>query len=306
MLKVFITGATGFIGSNLVKYLLSKNYDIYVLIRSSSKIEILPKENIKLFIFDGDIESLIKIFKEAKPDVVYHIASMFISEHNSHHIPDLISSNILFSTLLVEAMVKTNTLNLINIGTSWQHYKYDSSEYLPVNLYSATKQAFIDILRYYIDAENLRAITLKLFDTYGPNDNRKKLLNLLKDSHLYGTEIALSPGEQMIDLVYIDDVVRAITMAGEMLIREKGIKYEEYSVDTKQPIKVRDLVKLYEEIAGVKLNVKLGAKPYRKREVFKPWEKGKWLPGWEPQVSLSEGLRKFIESYTKLEGYDGK
>ncbi|MEM4620942.1 MAG: NAD(P)-dependent oxidoreductase [Desulfurococcaceae archaeon] len=300
--RVLVTGATGFVGFNLVRYLINQQVKVFALVRPTSKVDELVKNGVEIIKFNENIDILIDSLKSIKPDVVFHIASLFITEHHPHQVSDLINSNILFPTILVEALVNAEIQNFVNIGTIWQHYRHDSREYLPVNLYSATKQAFMDILKYYSDAYKLKVITLKLSDTYGPNDNRKKLLNLLKDSHLYGNELALSPGEQMIDLVYISDVVRAIYLAGKRLLELEDIVYEEYSVDTKKPIKVRDLVKLYEEIAGTKLNVKIGAKPYRKREVFIPWNMGKWLPGWEPQISLRQGLKKFIESYTKQEG----
>ncbi len=301
MNKVLVTGATGFVGFNLVKYLINKQCKVFALVRPTSKVNELVRNDVEIINFDGNINSLINSLYSIKPDIVFHLASAVITEHTPNQVVDLVNSNILFPTILVEAMVSAGAQNFVNIGTIQQHYRHDLQEYIPVNLYGATKQAFIDILKYYIQAYKLRVITLKISYIYGPGDTKKNLLNLLKESHLYGTEIALSPGEQMIDLVYISDVVRAIYMAGMRLLELEDIIYEEYSVDTKQPIKVRDLVKLYEEIAGVKLNIKIGAKPYRKREVFIPWNMGKWLPDWEPQISLRQGLKKFIESYTKQE-----
>lgn len=301
MNRVLVTGATGFVGSNLVKCLINKRCKVFALVRPTSKVDELIKNGVEIIVFEKNVSLLVNLIKNIKPDVVFHLASLFITEHTPNQVSDLINSNVLFPTLLVEALVNADVQNFVNIGTIWQHYKHDNQEYLPVNLYSATKQAFVDILRYYIEASGLKVVNLKLSDTYGPNDSRKKLLNLLKESHLYGAEVDLSPGEQMIDLVYISDVVRAIFMAGKRLLDLEDIAYEEYSVDTKQPIKVRDLVKLFEDIAGVKLNVRIGAKPYRKREVFMPWNMGKWLPGWEPQISLAQGLKRFIESYRKRE-----
>ncbi|MGB9935608.1 MULTISPECIES: NAD-dependent epimerase/dehydratase family protein [Thermodesulfovibrio] len=300
MYSVLITGATGYIGSKLVSHLLNLGYKVSIIARTSSQHEILSRNDINILRFEGDVEILKEFISDIKPNVVFHIASLFVAEHSSNQIPDLVNSNILFPTLLTEAMIKSKVYNLVNIGTSWQHFKYDSLDYIPVNLYSATKQAFIDILKYYIDAEGLKVITLKLFDTYGPNDSRRKLLNLLKESHINGVEIDMSAGEQMIDLVYIDDVINAIEFAGKRLMEISEISYEEYSVDTRDPIKVKDLVVLYEKISGAKLNIKFGKKPYRKREVFIPWQMGKWLPGWKPKVSLEEGLKKFIQSYKRF------
>ena len=59
---------------------------------------------------------------------------------------------------------------LVNTGTSWQHY--ENKDYSPVNLYAATKQSFEAILQYYVEVASLKAITLKLFETYGLDDPR--------------------------------------------------------------------------------------------------------------------------------------
>ena len=121
---------------------------------------------------------------------------------------------------------------------------YGGEAYRPLNLYAATKQAFSDLMAYYTDAGLLRAVTLVLSDTYGPDDHRPKVLNLIRDAALKGETIALSDGEQDYDVVHIDDVVRAFRMAGEQLLQSEGWKNEIFQVCATEPLSLRQTVEL--------------------------------------------------------------
>lgn len=100
----------------------------------------------------------------------------------------------------------------------------------------------------------------------------------------------MSPGEQLIDLVHIDDVISAYTIAAERLI-SKGVQLHEiYAVSSGELVSLKALVKIYEEAIHVKLPIQWGGRPYREREVMTPWSLGKTLPNWEPKISLREGI----------------
>lgn len=289
-----ITGATGFVGSHLARRLVNEGWEVHIIIRLQSSLNIIADliDRLTVHKHDGTTERMIDILNKEKPKIVFHLASLFLAEHQSKDIESLIKSNILFGTQLVEAMVTNGVYSLINTATSWQHYNNDN--YNPVCLYAATKQAFEDILKFYIEATPLKVITLKLFDTYGPNDPRPKLFNLLKKVAEEQKPLAMSPGEQLIDLVYIDDVIDAFMVAGERLLSNKAEKYEEYAVSSGNPIKLRDLVKIYEDFIGRRLPIEWGGRPYRVREVMVPWNKGKILSGWKAKVNLKDGIKKIL------------
>jgi nucleoside-diphosphate-sugar epimerase len=289
-MKALITGATGYIGSNLARRLVDEGWDVHIIVRSNSNLYLINDilNKISIHIHDGTTEGMIDICKKADPKIVFHLAASCIPKHEPKDIYSLFSSNILFGTQLLEGMSKNNIRYLINTGTSWQHYKND--EYNPMCLYAATKQGFEDILEYYIQGEGLRAITLKLFDTYGPNDPRSKIINLLKDVSISGTELSMSPGEQYIDLVYIDDVIEAFSQAAIAIRSNFYMKHECYAVSSGKPMKLRDLVKIFEKVYGNRLKITWGGRAYRKREVMIPWNTGKLLVGWIPKVSIEEGI----------------
>ncbi len=292
--KALVTGATGFVGSALVRRLVGEGYETAVIVRPSSDVSVLGDEVSRTTVYrhDGGTDGMIEILAEARPTIVFHLASLFVAQHKPEDVTPLIQSNVLFSAQLVEAMSLQGVTRLVNAGTAWQHY--EDREYSPVGLYAATKQAFEALLTYYVEATGLQAVTLKLFDTYGPDDRRGKLLSLLIAASKDRRRLDMSPGEQLIDLVYVDDVVDAFIAAGSRL--EEGLVsgHEEFSVFTGSPLSLKGLVAAVEEATRAKLDIHWGGRPYRPREVMAPWSKGARIPGWSPEVSLTDGIRRTI------------
>lgn len=285
-----VTGATGFVGGHLAKRLLQAGWDVHILVRTNSTVSEQPEfGRMTRHVHDGSTESMVACLANAKPDVVFHLASLFLSQHASKDVDGLIGSNVQFGAQLLEAMKANGCTRLVNTGTSWQHYENEG--YNPVCLYAATKQAFEAILEYYVQACGIKAVTLKLFDTYGPEDLRPKLFHLLNKAAMTGEPLDMSAGEQLIDLVHIDDVTEAFLMAAQRLLDGKVGTTECYAVSSGQPLRLKDLVKLYVEVSGQTINVNWGARPYRNREVMVPWNRGVAFPGWKPGILLSEGVR---------------
>jgi nucleoside-diphosphate-sugar epimerase len=287
-----VTGATGFVGSHLVQKLIAENWTVHAIVRSHSQLHQIEPflTKMTLHVHDGTSENLLDIVKTVKPAVVFHLASLVLVEHSIRDIIPLLQSNLIFATQLVEAMVARQCYCLINTGTFWQHY--NNKEYSPVCLYAATKQAFEVILQFYLETTPLKVVTLKLFDTYGPNDPRPKLFNLLKKATQNQETLALSPGEQLIDLVYINDVVEAYFIAAKQLQYQPDSTHQYYAVSSHNPISLKQVVSIYEQETNTQLPIQWGGKNYRQREVMIPWNQGKWLPGWQPTIDIRQGIKK--------------
>jgi nucleoside-diphosphate-sugar epimerase len=285
-----ITGATGFVGSHLARRLVLEGWRVHIVSRVDSRLpEVEEFAYVTNHIYDGSTESVVNCVFQAKPDVIFHLASLFLSQHETKDVNSLIESNLLFGNQLLEAMKVNQVTNLVNTGTSWQHYNND--DYNPVCLYAATKQAFEAILEYYVQACDIKVITLKLFDTYGPDDRRPKLFHLLSAVATSGETLNMSGGEQLIDLVHIDDVTDVYLIAAQRLIECRAQQHERYAVSSGNPMPLRDLVELYSEVIGSAINVNWGARPYRFREVMKTWTGGSSLEGWQPKNTLADGMK---------------
>lgn len=279
-MRALITGATGFIGSNLVDALADKGWEVHAVIRPRSSLDGLDDmhELCTFQVYDGSAESMLTLMRNCRPDMVFHLASLYISEHQASDITPLIESNIILGNHLAEAMVANGCKKLVNVGTSWQHYH--SNEYRPVNLYAATKQAFEDILSYYHDAHALSCITLKLFDTYGAGDRRRKLMAIIVDAALSGGMIDMSPGEQTVDLSHVSDVVNVLVEAAEFLAAEPSAINTAFFISGER-MTVRELVVLVANTLQRPVHANFGGRSYREREVMVLPSRSARVPFWE-------------------------
>ena len=282
-------------GSHLIRACINQGWQVGVLYLPEAGldqiVQFLPQIN--TFAVDQSTESVFSAVEKFKPDVVIHLASIFLAKHTSADIQRLIQSNITYGTQILDAMANFGVRYLVNTGTSWQHY--ESEPYNPVNLYAATKQAFEDIVDFYIQSGKMEAVTLKLFDTYGVGDPRPKLFNLLEKTIREGSRLEMSPGEQLIDIVHVDDVARAYVLAAKRLLAEQVDGHEKYAISSGNPLRLRDLAGMFEKISGKPLNIVWGGREYREREVMVPWNNGPSLPGWSPEITLEDGIRSVLQ-----------
>lgn len=292
--KVLITGGTGFIGATLARALARDGVKVLALAREGSDTHALEQvgPDLRVCRHDGSTSQLVDLLRAEKPQMVFHLASHFLVDHQPADVESLVRSNVLLGAQLAEAMCIAGCARLVNVGTVWQHYQ--SSAYRPVNLYAATKQAFEDILAYYHDARGLSCVTLKLADTYGPADPRKKVLPLLLRLLETGEALDMSPGDQQLNLIHVDDVVAGLRRAGDMLLEQDAPVLASYFLpgDT---LTLKQLVARIESLAGRALHINWGGRPYRAREVMSPSiDSAMILPGWAPGISLDEGIGRLL------------
>lgn len=281
-----VTGATGFIGGHLVRSLLVDGWETHAIVRPFSNAttlrDVLGNSNVHEH--DGSTSGLISIVGSVGPLAVFHLASAVITDYVAVDVEALIRSNILFGTQLLEAMAVAGVSVIVNTGTISQHY--EGREYSPVYLYSATKQAFQDVLQFYCEARGLHAVTLELPDTYGPGDKRPKLLTLLAGAARTGETLALTPGDQFLDLLHVDDVAHGYEVAADGLLTGKLPSPSRYRLSSGSLVRLKDVVELYREATGHTVSVVWGGRPYRVREVMEPRSPVPVLPGWIPSRSL--------------------
>jgi nucleoside-diphosphate-sugar epimerase len=194
-------------------------------------------------------------------------------------------------------MTDCGLTRLINTGTSWEHF--DSTDrYEPANFYAATKRAFEDLCAFYVGTGQLNMITLKLFDVYGPNDNRRKIIPLLLRLSESSETLHMSAGAQFLDMIFISDVVEAYLNAANLVL-DGHTGADSYAVRSGQTLSLRNIVAIFESQLGRRLNVVWGGRPYRDREVFSPWSSTHVLPNWKPIVTIKEGFARVISCHAR-------
>lgn len=285
-----VTGGSGYIGSRLVRGLIVDGWQVHVVLRPSSSLNQLEPyiDRITVHRHQGTVGDMLGIVSTAKPDVVFHLAAMATSDHSPEHVDQMVIGNVLYSTQLIEGMARNGVKNLVNTETFWQ-FGEGSGGYDPVCLYAATKQAFHDILAYYVKIGAINAISLVLFDTYGPGDPRNKLFSFLKRAVRENLTVEMTPGEQYVDMTHVDDVVDAYLRAADILLNGNGGRLDRYAVTSGRRMRLKELVELAARESGLSIHPNWGGKEYRTYEVMAPWL-GEPLPGWHPKITLEVGI----------------
>lgn len=289
MSRALVTGGTGFLGSRLARRLLADGWEVHVLARAASKEDLLGPDagRVRMHRPGEAPEAFDAVLAAARPDVVFHLAAFFVAEHGPADAARLADANLRWPLLLLDAMARAGSRRIVNASTVW--VRLDERTDAPASLYAATKRAFVELLRFYASAHGFSAVTLELTDTYGPGDPRRKLFSLLRDAAAKGEPLAMSPGEQRLDPVFVDDAAEAFLAAGRRAAGLSDGTLESFCVLGGRPRTLREVVAAWRSVSGRALEVSWGARPYRAREVMAP-PSGPALPGWAPRVGLEEGI----------------
>jgi CDP-3, 6-dideoxy-D-glycero-L-glycero-4-hexulose-4-reductase len=291
----FITGGTGYIGSHVAKHFVQKGWKVCLIVRKQSNLSSLDDilSQVNLITYDS-VDELIGYYKKYRPEVTIHIAAAVITRNEKEHVAQLIQSNVQFGTEILEAMRHSDCKLFVNTGTNWQNYNSDI--YNPVDLYSATKEAFEKIIQLYVDAFGVHAVTLRLFDVFGEDDKRPKLWNLLRDIAGTAQSIAVSPGEQLIDLVHIKDVCTAYEAAYKYLLIHPNTRHEVFAVQSGQLHSLKQLIGILQEEIGKPIHVEFGGKAYKDREVMWPMAHYQTIPDWNTTLNIKDMFNLFNNS----------
>jgi CDP-3, 6-dideoxy-D-glycero-L-glycero-4-hexulose-4-reductase len=204
----------------------------------------------------------------------------------------MINSNYkLILNLLLGAAAKSTPL--VIAGSFTQN---SSANRGPVSVYSLTKEAASQASTYFAHEHRMKILELRIFDTYGAGDNRRKFLDLLVDAALSGEKLNASSGEQIIDLVNIVDVIDGLEESLVLLQKLIPGEHRIFEIASRNPKSLKELASLVESITEKKINATWGFYPYRRYEMFEYSTKYPLLPNWHPRVDLPSGIRELIQN----------
>jgi nucleoside-diphosphate-sugar epimerase len=286
---ILISGATGFLGSNLMKRLVDHKYEVVILKRSFSNTIRINNYINKIKFYDIDKVGLEKCFLENNIDVFIHCAT----DYGRKEVDPLqiIEANLIIPLRLVEIGLKNNCSIFLNT---------DSILDKGVNSYSLSKKQFLDWFKIYSDRSICINLVLEHF--YGPFDDKSKFVSSIIDKLINNaSQINLTLGEQKRDFVYIDDVVDAFnTVLRNIQKMDHG--FYNFEIGAGKLTTIREVVTTIKGLTGnVNTNLNFGAIPYRINEIMEPKMDISPLKqlGWKPKTNLAKGLKKTIENEKK-------
>lgn len=314
MKTVIVTGAAGFIGSNLTNFLLEKGYrvvgidnfdDTYE--KKFKKAHIEPFAKNKNFVMHGvdirDQKKLKKIFEKEKPSYVVHLAAKVDTRHAVDTPHEYASVNIDGTLNILELCREYKIENLVAASSSSVYgnstrmpWKEDEALGKPLSPYGATKHAMELFAYAYHHNFDMNVTCLRYFNVYGEN-NRPIMVPYVWAKKILGDEeIEISgDGSRKRDYTYVGDIVRATVLA-----MEKPLGFEVINVGNNTPASLSELLAVFEKVIGKKAKVK--SRPSTKASVevtYADISKAKEILNWQPEVSLEEGIKRLVLWFKK-------
>ena len=283
-MKSIVTGATGFLGQHLARVLLLQGDEVTIVHRSSSAhnpiLDEMKERGATIALYEN-LDEMDTLVRRARPDRVFHLATLYMREHGPTDIEKLVEANVTFGARLLESVVGLNCV----VVSTMSYFQFRNGEPSSFSLYSATKQAFLDIANYYLLVKGLDVLNVILFDTFGPCDTRDKLIPRLLDAAAEGSRIDMGTSAQLLNLLYVDDVVAGLVAAAAP---ESGALV---SLRSTEETTVAELVRTVER-AGDRTIQKSYNEDQRPNPLVR--EAGVWPSpdGWVPQVPLRDGIER--------------
>ena len=322
MRKVIVTGGLGFIGSNLIKFLLKKKYFVINLdkVSYSSNFYNVKKfsknKNYKFIKVDiNDEKKVLQIFKKYKPNAIFNLAAETHVDRSIDSPKNFIDSNIVGVFNLLECFrdfSKKNKSKLIHISTDEVYgdiLKGRSDEFFPLrpnSPYAASKASSDLLLRSYIRTYNIPAIVTNCSNNYGPKQHPEKLIpkiiyNIMNNKPLpiYGK------GLNSREWIYVKDHCDAL-----LKIFIKGKIGEFYNIGSNKNL--NNLQVSNELLINAKKIIKLGKKVKISFVKDRPGHdiryalnsnKIKKKLGWKPKINFKQGIRLTLNWYFKNKNY---
>mgnify|MGYP000918262141 CR=1 FL=1 len=286
MKSILLTGSTGFIGSNILKKLYPK-YKIFIILRSSSKNKIKLNNHKKIEIINyKNFNQLNKKLQKIKVDVVIHCATHYVKQHSFKDILKLAESNIVFGNIILENLNKMKIKKFINFSSVWEDY--DSIKDNDFNLYSVYKKSFSKLVKFYKKKfSNIDYYNIMINNTFGENDNRLKIINVLKKNYQNNRITKIISKNLLINLLNVEDIVDAIN-----LIIVKNTKPNTYLLKNKMSYKIVNIINFFNKNYKKKIKVRWLSNKLINEKIY-PYNQ---LKKWKPQKSKLIDIIKIIKS----------
>lgn len=281
-MRIAILGATGFIGKNLTRELASNGHEItgYVVKPPTEQTAGISYEPISSL--DDPGFSRISAY-----DVVINLAARRSTRNNP-----LTEAEVRRFTFEIpkQFFLKTAGIDTLVINSSTYIQNFEGIEGKTIDSYGAAKQELSEFLRKSSRELGFNTLDLFFFTLFGEGDRPSHLVPLLLDAAKEGKEISLSPGLQLMNLVYIDDAIQNIL---KCLTLERDFSYQKFHLWEENYFSVRELVFTIEAVSGVSMDCAWGAREYVGHEMMDIWDfPTAKFPGFEAKVTLEEGIRR--------------
>jgi len=307
--KVLVTGAGGFIASHLVERLVSEGAQVRVFIRYNSRNDVgmlrtvTPGVFSQLEIMRGDLRDVEAVRNAVRGvDTVFHLGALIAIPYSYINPGEVIDVNIMGTMNVLMAVRDFDVRRVVHTSTS---EVYGTAQYVPIDEshplqgqspYSASKIGADKIAESFYRSFDVPVVTLRPFNTYGPRQSARAVIPTIITQALTRDEVKLGSLEPSRDFTFVTDTTNGFLRVAEA----DNVLGEEINLGNDNTIKIGDLVNKIFGMIGKTPNIVIDPQRVRpgKSEVMKLWasnKKAKEMIGWEPRITLDDGLLQTIE-----------
>lgn len=301
-MRCLVTGASGHLGSFLVRRLLREGHEVLALVRPESHLWRLAEVLGQTELIRGDLshpDSLQPLLLERAPEVVFHLAWQGVSKENRED-PHQIYTNVQGSLRLFEILSSAGMRTWVGMGSQAEYGPYPGAiredfPTKPITAYGAAKLALGLLTQKLCEVSKVRYVWFRLFAAYGPEDSELHLIPTVIRELLAGKVPRLTEGEQKWDYLYVDDAIEALYRVA-FHSQENGT----YNLGSGNVHTIREIVEKIRKRIDPTLKLGFGEIPYRTDELMRLQADISHLQkitNWLPKVELEEGLKRTLEWY---------
>ena len=241
-MNILVTGATGFIGSNIAKYLVQNNHNVIATHRSSSSFQKCQEFKDRILWINTDNVGWKKLIIEISPEILIHSAWGGI-EATDRSDWDYQLQNFKFSKEYFDLVEKTGIRKIIAFGSQAEygrqiHTATEESQLQPEDAYGAVKALTANYLRTKFDNSSISWYWIRIFSLFGENENANWLMPSVINKLLKNEPIALTACEQKYNYLYIDDFMKKLNLVIEDQANKSGV----YNICNKDAISIKEIL----------------------------------------------------------------
>lgn len=297
MLRVFLTGASGFIGSHVLRRLLSAGHDVSAMVVPNDPLWRLRDLVGRFDVLTGDladVPALRTALTTWKPEACIHLA--WYAEPGKYlHAPENVTA-LTASLILIQELATARCSHLVGVGTcaeydSEQGYLREDGPTRPTTLYAAAKLSCGLLGQRLAATAGMQFAWARIFYPYGPYEDERRVVPALIRSLLRKQPFPATMGDQVRDYLHVEDVAAALVLLAEK--RADGV----FNVASGVPVTIRHLMESVGELLDSSQLIQFGALPYRD---WDPWficghnQRLRNL-GWTRRFALRDGLRQTVD-----------
>ncbi len=306
-MKIFITGATGFIGSHLARTLCnSQDHQVHILVRPESNLWRINDVQDKLSLHTGDLQNLDqlkKILVPLQPDVIVHCAVSGMFSGKSASDEELIHTNLFGTINLIKASQEIPYQCFINTGSSSEYgirqEPMKETDYCdPDNILGFTKLCATVYGRMIALQTKKPIIGVRVYSPYGPWDDKRRFISLAIAHTLQKKFFKCSRPTIARDYIYIDDLIQLYISCFDKAQQYAG---EIFNAGTGEEKTLRQVIEAIETATGKPMEIQWDAfppAPYDTDHWQADMAKTQNIIGWRPRYNLTQGIQNTVEWFT--------